>query len=518
MQSNINPKIIECLKKMRIYRNDTSIPFYAEFCLSLNFIERNNDLKTCAVNVTKKGLNFYYNNSFVEEISEQELVFIIIHEVLHLLSKHISRAKGYKPKTSNIVMDMIINYNIVKMVNNYRVNKAKNNNDKPKCFTVDGYDSNFNIAIPRFKDTEENRKANIVDKNTVLLIPNKYEGEHIFEPLYNWYIEQLNKKFDNEYKEKIDKALEDRKNKSSDDDSNDASGSGSDSDSQNGEPNNSSEGSDGNAKGNTDSSGSNNTTNNTNRDFSDTDFGNYGSYGKDDYQTFEDESQGLSELISDYIGEHLENEVDSEYAKSVVDDVFNRCKKRGLVTNDMESILSDLTKSREDILSKVLKEFDNSIYGGKFHDKSYLRPNRREIKGIKGRKKYNSKINVILDISGSMYGLLEIVLSYIFKRDVEVNLVLCDVEVKDHIVLDDTKKLADLKVKGFGGTIMQVGVNYVIENLNKYDTFLLTDGMTDTLDVSELNKQFIVISTTDEVNISNSNNKVKQFIIDENDF
>ena len=486
MVTSINTNILECLKRMRLYRVDTGMPFYAEFCLSLNFIQ-DDKMKTCAVNVTSRGLNFYYNDEFVNSLSEGELSFVIVHEVLHLLSKHNARAKGLNHKISNIVMDMIINYNIIKMVNDHRAKILKRKDiETVPCFSVDGFDVEFNLAIPRFKDTPENVEKDLVGKNTIYIIPDEYDGNHIYEPLYAWYLEKSREKFNSEILDKY-KNKSGKSNDDSDDNSSQGGGSG-----ENGE---------------------------TPLDKWMKSKSNYGKYGKDGYETFDDYlNEGIAEALSDYVGEHKENEVDSSYADSLVSDVFKRCKLKGLVTSDIDSIISNINKSKEDILSKVIKEFNDSITGSMFTDKTYTRPNRREIEGVKGKRKFNSKINVILDISGSMYGLLEIVLSYIFKRDVEVNLVLCDVEVKDHIIIKNTKELNGLKVKGFGGTIMQVGVNYVVENLNKYDTFLLTDGLTDSLDISNLKHKFVVITTEKEVDIINSNNKVKQFIVNEDDF
>ena len=51
------------------------------------------------------------------------------------------------------------------------------------------------------------------------------------------------------------------------------------------------------------------------------------------------------------------------------------------------------------------------------------RPNRKGINGVKGFKKIKTAINVILDTSGSMGNTFEKVLSFIYRSDIEVNMV-----------------------------------------------------------------------------------------------
>ena len=56
---NIHEKLMESIQTMLI---DTkiSLPYYGNFNLFVNFHESKN-LPTCGVNMTTKGMNFYYN-------------------------------------------------------------------------------------------------------------------------------------------------------------------------------------------------------------------------------------------------------------------------------------------------------------------------------------------------------------------------------------------------------------------------------------------------------------------------
>lgn len=507
--NKIHPKIYDCLNIMRLTKGDTGLPFYAEFCLSVNFVKDNN-LGTCAVNITARGLNFYYDEKFIDELTTFELIFVIVHEVLHLISRHNSRKnKNYHiHKVANIVMDMIINYNIIKMVNEYR-NKKK---EDSICFSIDGSDDAFNIAIPRFKDTEENREKNIVGLNSLFTIPKDYDDVHVFEVLYDWYYNKCKDKAAQKYDTILDeyKSLDGSElNDTESNDSGDATDAESDtSGSESSESSNE----------NTPTKKSYSSTPNSDGAI-ETAVGLYGPFGKDDIWTFNNnESAGVSSILSDMIGKHLDDTVNGDYANALVKDIVNKLKSRGLVTGGVESIIGAITATKKDVLSQILKDIDRSISGSMQRERTYTRNNRREIAGLKGSRKYTACINIILDASGSMYNLIEIVLGYIFKKEVEINLIICDTEIKQHIKMTDTSQLNNLAITGFGGTIMQTGVDYVAENLNKYDTILLTDGYTDSLDLSSLNKDFMCITTGDEVDIIASNGRVIQHVVDASDY
>jgi predicted metal-dependent peptidase len=130
-----------------------------------------------------------------------------------------------------------------------------------------------------------------------------------------------------------------------------------------------------------------------------------------------------------------------------------------------------------------------------------------------------TKINVILDTSGSMggQGTFERVLNYVFRNDIEINFIESDTEIKWVENIKNAKKLQSLPIKGLGGTVMQTGIDYVVENFNEFNTVLLTDGYTDSLDCSRLKGKLLIISVGVPCPISRTNGKVKQITIEGNE-
>ena len=121
---------------------------------------------------------------------------------------------------------------------------------------------------------------------------------------------------------------------------------------------------------------------------------------------------------------------------------------------------------------------------------------------------------MLLDTSGSMSGLFNRVLEYIYRNDIEINLVESDTEVKWVQTLKSKKQIESIPIHGLGGTILQPGVGYLVDNFNQYNTVILTDGYCDSLDLSQLRGSVLIISAGVKVPITKSNGKVKQIIVD----
>jgi predicted metal-dependent peptidase len=154
----------------------------------------------------------------------------------------------------------------------------------------------------------------------------------------------------------------------------------------------------------------------------------------------------------------------------------------------------------------------NHIFGSKKY-KTIVRPNRRGIHGLKGHKKFKNEINVILDTSGSMSGEFERVLSYIFQNDIEINLIQCDAEVQQIIKIKEKKQLEKMKIKGLNGTVLSPAIDFITNKKNKiymYNTVILTDGYTDTLDFTNVKTKTLILSTDHKCPISHDNGKIKQ--------
>ena len=220
----------------------------------------------------------------------------------------------------------------------------------------------------------------------------------------------------------------------------------------------------------------------------------------------------------EYLDKHIGDDVPEEMRDAMVKDVMERLAARGLSAGNVEQTLNKLRKKRKDYLKEIKRAVSNMIFGT-VKQKTIVKPNRRQISGLKGNRKVKTKINVILDTSGSMggQGTFERVLNYVYRNDIEINFIESDTEIKWVENLKSAKKLQSLPIKGLGGTVMQSGLNYVVEHFNEFNTDLLTDGYTDTLDCSKLKGKLLIISVGTKCPIGRTNGKVKQIVIEGNE-
>ena len=482
---NIHEKLMSTVQTMLI---DTKInlPFYGEFNLHISFHEQDS-IGTCAVNITSKGMNFYYSPKFLENMSQKEVNFIDIHEIFHLLFDHPRRTitGQYDHKLSNIAQDMIINHIIWEDI------------------------SHSFVEIPKSED----------GKNMALFVPKEYTGKLIFEELYEW-LKDEKEKWQKENKKKSE--CESCKGSGKKDDKGDKSDKGKDkgdkSDKGEGQ---SGEGQSGEGESCPDCEG---TGNEGGKDSSGKP--SYGPYGKNPSkdgesldtwskeQIFQDMENGNGE----YLDKHIGDDVPEELRDAMVKDVMERLAARGLSAGNVEQTLNKLRKKRKDYLREIKRAVSTMIFGT-VKERTIVKPNRKGISGLKGNRKVKTKINVILDTSGSMggQGTFERVLSYVYRNDIEINFIESDTEIKWVENIKSAKKLESLPIKGLGGTIMQSGINYVVEHFNEFNTVLLTDGHTDSLDCSRLKGRLLIISVGVPCPISRTNGKVKQITIEGNE-
>ncbi len=507
---DIHEKLLNCIQTMLI-DTKVNLPFYGEFNLHVNFHEQES-IGTCAVNMTSKGMNFFYSPTFLENMSQREVNFIAIHEDFHLLFNHPRRTVTgqYEHKLSNIAQDMIINHVIWE--------------DIPHVF----------IEIPKDKD----------GKNMALFVPKEYKGKLIFEELYEWLKEEKEKHKEKQKSGKGDKSKcqtcdgsgkkpqgqpgeqpggEQPGNKGDQGDG----GQGQDGDGGN-QP--------GDGKGKGDPKGDHkhdpnatqecdcpdcNGTGKSGKDSSGKP--SYGPYGKNPSKDGEAIDTWSTDQIFDdmetnqgeYLDHHINDDVPEEMRESMVRDVMDRLQSRGLTSGNIETTLNKLRKKRKDYLKEIKRSVSNMIFGH-VKTKTIVRPNRRQIPGLKGNRKIKSKVNVILDCSGSMggQGTFERVLSYVYRNDIEINMIQADTQVNWFETFKAKKKLETMKIHGLGGTIMQPAIDFVAKNYNQFNTVLLTDGYCDNLDLSKLKGKILMISVGTKVPIARSNGKDKQIVLE----
>ena len=477
---NIHEKLMNTVQVMLI---DTRInlPYYGEFCLHISYHEQD-AIGTCGVNVGTKGMNFYWSPKFLEYISQKEVNFITLHEIFHLLFNHPQRTVSgqYDHKLANIVQDMIINHVIWEDI------------------------SHSFVEIPKGED----------GKNMALFVPKEYTGKLIFEELYEWMNDQKDKWQKSEKKNQECKSCN-------------GTGKKQEEKGEKGEEKGEKDGQKGDGQGDGDSEPCPDCSGTGNKDGKDsTGKPSYGPYGKNPSKDGEAMDTWSKEQIFDnmeknngeYLDKHIDDGVPEEMREAMVRDVMDRLAARGLSAGNIETTLNKLRKKRKDYLREIKRAISNIIFGT-IKQKTIVKPNRRQIAGLKGNRKVKTMINVILDTSGSMggSGTFEKVLSYVYRSDIEINFMESDTQINWVQKIKNKRGLESIPIKGLGGTVMQIGIDHVVEHFNNCNTVLLTDGYTDTLDCSKLKGRLLIISVGVKCPIGRSNGKVKQILIENNE-
>jgi hypothetical protein len=472
--------------------SSNTLPYYGEFNTFINFYESTN-IDTCGVNITSHGANFYWNRKFTESLLDTEALFILLHEDFHLLFDHSKRSIIYNKEFSNIAQDMIINQIIFDEIMHHEKSKDK--------VTIPKHHDKF-LLDKEGKEILKNGQPipnPYYNHNMGMFIPIDYPGEDIFEDLYEWLKDEYSK-----YKERKTKDSENEKNGQ---------------DQQDGQkPNNKGNNKgDSQGKGNSQTDGENGQIDENGEPQIPRDKG-YGKNGKNgiecnDLDSIFDSFEKGEKLTLD---DHIDDDVPESARKSIINDFMQRLKNRGLLTADIEKMLDKIRKSKHDYLKEIKRTLSTHIFGSN-KKKSITKPNRREIEGLKGKKKFMNIVNCILDVSGSMCGDFELVLSYIFQNEIFINLIQIDTEVKVTEKIKNKRDLQKMTIKGGGGTVLQPSVDYIVEPKNKlsnFNTVILTDGFTDELDFSKTTKKVLILTTGKPPKYVDPRGIVKCIVID----
>lgn len=413
----INNKLLDCFKDMGF-----KWPYYYEIIRQFNIIEENS-IPTMGVQFTVTGIKMYYNNDFVETLKKEELMFIIIHEVCHVLFDHGSRLEQRDQKIANIAQDMCINAII------------KDEAQKP-------------IFKDKLKDPEG-----------IFFPPKEYDGKLIYEFVYDY----------------IYKKAEEEKSK------NGQSG------------NNQSPKQSGNGQSEHSQSGNNQSPQDKEKEA--------------EKKNMENIKKAINSEKGESIDTHLPDEVSPEIKKTIIKNIIEGIKSRGYNTGDFEELLKKLQKPKKNYLKTIMSSLSQMIGDEKFN--TWSRANRKNLP-MPGYKKIKNKINVLLDVSGSMNGEFEKVLKYINYNNIECNMFQCDTQIKKTENIKSSKQLQKIKITGLGGTELQPGINLITENnkYNQYSTVILTDGYCDTLNVKNLKKKCLIISSEKKPSVIGKNYKM----------
>lgn len=93
---------------LKISRAVTKLAFNQPFfgsCLMQLRLEEKAEIPTMCTD----SKHIWWNAKFVEELSEEEVQFVLAHEVMHVLLKHCKPHLGKDPKLCNVAMDYVIN-------------------------------------------------------------------------------------------------------------------------------------------------------------------------------------------------------------------------------------------------------------------------------------------------------------------------------------------------------------------------------------------------------------------------
>jgi predicted metal-dependent peptidase len=123
-------------------------PFFSYLCMHLNFIEMK-EIETMGVD--RYG-NLYYNTSFVDTLTDEEIKGCLAHEVMHCALEHLERGEGREPEVFNISSDIVIN-NIL----------TKDNFQIPKGCLVP-HNNQFKIFGIELKGLEDQTSEEVYDK------------------------------------------------------------------------------------------------------------------------------------------------------------------------------------------------------------------------------------------------------------------------------------------------------------------------------------------------------------------
>lgn len=435
IDSRLSDQIIDFIYNKN---GQSNLSFYGYFFTRINFEEVNDGTTAC---VYAKGSRLYlrYNKSFIDALTREELRFLLMHELSHLLFSHLNRIGDRNPKKANVVADMIINSAI-----------------------VDDFDSSFKQIYGNY--TLDN--GNVLDIPK-LLVPPEYKGRRIFEELYDWLQEETDK----------DKGKGD--------------GEGEDGESGDDEGQGEGQSKSGNGKGKPGKGG-----NGSKGDSEEL------STGK---KMFKDIEQGKEVQCTD---DHSElSEAEKQIVDSITKDIVEGLRNRGLVGAEVQKFLDKLTSSRKNNLKWILQNL-SFVMGNKVAQ-TWTKPNRYDIKGKKGEKLEGHVLNVILDVSGSMSGLHEKVLSTVYQNGLQCNIILADTRVTGFEVTRSKSDLQKLKLVGFGGTELQPAVEYIkaSKDLKGLNTLVLTDGYCDALNFEGLKGRKMIITTHELVKYKGANVK-----------
>jgi predicted metal-dependent peptidase len=436
--------------------NTFNYRFFGEFGQYIDYTE-SDKVPTAGVIYKKGRLMMMWNRSFLDGLNEKQVLFLFLHEIAHLLGNWHKRVEynGLQGNYANIAHDMVINTNILE---------------------DDG-----------LKDYVQMIEGGYV-------VPDSYDGEKIMEPIYEFLLNH-DKKVDEERKkqEEKEKEKEEKGDQDSDEDGEKEDGQGEQPSDEDGDQ----EGGQGQGNG----KGKNPLTN---QDMPPMDKnGGVGDLPKDrKYNEYGENGQTLD------IHFDPSNPIEKELLEKISKDIHEKLKARGVMSDQVERMLDGLERQPNNWLSQ-LKRCITGAKGLGTYSKTFKQQNRYGIEGFRGKRKNAIVFNVILDTSGSMIADIPKVLGTILRDGLQCNIVQIDTEVQSDTLISSQKDLKLINLKGFGGTVLQPAIDYIAAKKEEArPCVIMTDGYTDTLDITGIREKVIVLTTGIEPTMIGTNYKM----------
>lgn len=141
------------LSRMRILCNNG---FYGLLLMHMNFA-----IDTGCETACTDGRKIYFGPSFLNNLDDDELDFIMMHEVMHCALQHCIRGKDYDQEAFNIACDIVVNSNIL-----------ESNKGNIKSITLKKYGESMHVA----PDGEEGRFYTAEEVYAMLPVKGKKKG------------------------------------------------------------------------------------------------------------------------------------------------------------------------------------------------------------------------------------------------------------------------------------------------------------------------------------------------------
>lgn len=97
------------LARMRLLCNHG---FYGLLLMHVGF-NLTDEIKLCGFG----GNTIFFNPTFLDQVSDQELDYALMHEIMHIVLRHGTRTGDFEPERFNIACDIVVNSNILKSNN-----------------------------------------------------------------------------------------------------------------------------------------------------------------------------------------------------------------------------------------------------------------------------------------------------------------------------------------------------------------------------------------------------------------